>query len=570
MIKEVVQFLPVRRLLPVILTLLVTAGLLVPSSLSLASRCLVPDLPQPKEDAALLRAQLEAAGLWQPSRLPGRTPPPDPQVGDTWDWYIWDLGGYPVAHLKPCTVRGMGDHCYVVVDDEEWNLSIDQAAVDRIVTHFDSQSVGFFPDQGIWDLNTSHFGDPPNPLDGLDRIFLLYYRFNISADGYFWIYDQYPDGSQPFASNEADVIYLATDSGQAGGDYMLAVAAHEFQHLIHFNQDYNEDSWVEEGLGELAMWLFGHPDNISMFNSNPDNSLIAWNGLWADYIKTYLWTLYIYEQYGGQPTIWDLVHDPLNGMAGYNNALAGQGYLVATTDIFGDWVVANYLDDPGVPDGQYGYAGEELPSFIAYRTHTSYPASATGSVQNWAGEYIRLQNFPGTPSVHFNGMDIRDFRVSLLAVDPVLPTVVRFLTLDDANDGFLAFPEAAGYAEVIITVANVHAYSSASYSYTVDSEITALQNDLPWTVALGSQPNPFNPRTTISFELDRSRQLSVAVHDIAGRLVVQLANQRFLAGHNEVIWDGRDRTGMAVGAGPYLINLQGKDWSASHKVMLVR
>lgn len=431
--------------------------------------CAYPRLPRTAEPRETVRTQLEAAGLWRRNLTEGRTPPANPQVGDTWLWYIWDLGGYPTASLKPCTVRGMGDHSYVVVDDDEWNVSINQSDVDRIVSHFEDQSVGAFPDQGIWDLNTSHFGDPPNPLDGLDRVFLLYYRFDISADGYFWVFDQFPDGSMSFSSNEADVIYLATDNGDPGGDYMLAVAAHEFQHLIHYNHDSNEDSWVDEGLGELAMWLFGNPDTISGFNSNPDNDLTDWGAAWADYIQTYLWTLYAYEQFGGQSTIWDLVHEPTNGMIGYLNTLTEHGYVVLMEDIFGDWSVANFLDDPDVQDGRYGYNGETLPPFFASAVHNTYPATRSSAVQRWATDYIRLTDFGGAPVLDFDGDDSRQFRISMMALDPVLPTIVQTVDLDTNNDGYHEFTEAAGYSEVIVSVANVYRFASATYSYTVDA-----------------------------------------------------------------------------------------------------
>jgi len=457
-----------------ILLLLGLTQLVLPGS-SEASQCFYPYVPRPLESSQAIRERLETDGLWHPSRTAGETPPVNPQIGDTWDWYIWDLSGMPVATLKPCTVRGMGANSYIVVDDEEWNVSINQTDVDRIVTYFEEQSLGLFPDLGIWELDTSHFGDPPNPLDGLPRIFLLYYRFNIPADGFFWVFDQFPDGTQPFASNEADVVYLATDSvgGGPSTNYMLGVAAHEFQHMIHYNYDTNEDSWVEEGLSELAMWLFGNPDVISSFNSNPDNSLIAFIGEWADYIKTYLWTLYAYEQYGGQPTIWDLVHHPANGMAGYLAALTGQGYAVTMEDVFGDWGVANYLDDPAVQAGQFGYNGDDLPPFAAFRTHTSYPDGGTGSVQNWATDYIRLTGFAGAPTLAFDGADARDFRVSMMALDPSLPTVVEWVALDSANNGQLEFSAAAGYAEVIVSVANVYPSTSATYTYTVGDETSA-------------------------------------------------------------------------------------------------
>jgi hypothetical protein len=431
--------------------------------LAAVPHCAYPDLPAPAEPAEVLRARLEAAGQWAPRR----TPPANPQVGDTWMWYIWNLAGPPTATLKPCTVRGMGPNCYVVVDDAEWNVSVDQADVDRIVTYFEYQSLGTFPDQGIWQLDTGNFGDPPNPLDGLSRVFLLYYHFGIASDGFFWVYDQFPDGSQPYHSNEADVVYLASDSGAPASDYMLGVAAHEFQHMIHYNYDTDESTWANEGLSELAMWLFGHPDTISSFNGNPDNSLTTWGSAWADYIQTYLWTLYVYEQYGGQPTIWDVVHTPGNGMAGYLTAVTGQGYGVTMENVFGEWSVANYLDDPAVPDGQYGYAGETLPAFVPFRTHSAYPASGAGTVQSWATDYVRLTGLPGAPSLAFNGVDSGSFRVFMVARDPARPTLVRQVSLTSANDGSLELTAAEGYAEVVVSIASVGALASSSYSYAV-------------------------------------------------------------------------------------------------------
>lgn len=466
-----------------LMVLLVTAGILVsvPNPVRAEGpewsggdgervHCATPFLPRPTGEPEAIRSWLEATGRWRPSRTKGVTPPANPQVGDTWDWYIWDLGGMPVATLKPCTVRGMGPNVYVVVDDEEWGVSIDQTQVDRIVDHFENQSVGDFPAQGIWDLNTSHFGDPPNPLDGLDRIFLLYYRFNIAADGFFWYFDQYPDGSQPFASNEADVVYLATDSTDTpGSNYMLAVAAHEFQHMIQFNQDSNENSWVDEGFSELAMWLFGHPDTISSFNTNPDNCLTSFDGNWSDYIQVYLWTLYAYEQFGGQAMIWDLAHDPLNGMAGYLEALTTHGYTGTMEDVFSDWSAANYLDDETVPDGRFGYSGEDLPPFSAFRTHITYPESGSGSVQNWGTDYLRLTEFGGTPIFDFDGADVREFRLEAMAIDPVLPTLVTTIVPDGSSDAYFVWPEANGYNEVVISIANVYPTASASYTYQVDA-----------------------------------------------------------------------------------------------------
>ncbi len=545
----------------VLLALLLLAPAAAP-----AYECLTLNLPRPTEDYATIRAGLEAAGQWKRSDDPLLGPPADPQVGDTWLWYVWNLGGFPVATLKPATVRGMGEHCYVVVDDDEWNVRMNQADVDRIVASFDAESVGNFPDQGIWDLNTSHFGPPPD-FDGLERVFLFYYRFNIAADGYFWVYDQFPDGSQAFASNECDVVYLATDSGQPASDYMLAVAAHEFQHLTHYNQDSNEMSWVNEGLSGLAMWLFGRPDTIASFNNQSDNSLFTWTGAWADYIKTYLWTLYVYEQYGGRDTIWEVTHEPANGIQGYQLALDRLGYLTPTEDIFGDWTVANYLDDTSIPDGQYGYEGDDLPAFQSFITHSTYPASFSTTVQPHAADYVRLVNLGGPATLTFNGANAREFRVTLMGLDPVLPTVVEQLDLDEFQDGVLTFSAAANHATVVIAVANVSLSGTGLYEYSVALGATSVDDVPALAASLGAYPNPFNPRTSFSFMVPQTGAVALTVHDVRGREVARLVDAQVAAGRHEVAWEA----GETVPAGAYLARLSvaGRE-AALCKVMVVK
>ncbi len=536
-----------------------------------AARCPTPDLPRPSEPYSETRARLESQGLWQRSAPPERTPPPDPQVGDTWLWYIWDLSGMPVANLKPCTVRGMGDNVYVVVDDDEWNVGMNQADVDMVVERFENSSVGEFPTQGIWDLNTGHFGSPPNPLDGLDRVFLLYYRFDIAADGYFWVFDQYPDGSQAWASNEADVVYMAVDGGAPAGDYMLAVMAHEFEHLIHFARDENEQSWLDEGLGELAMWLYGHPDNIAGFNSNPDNNLVDWGGGWADYIQTYLWSLYAYEQLGGQPFVWDLIHDPLNGMSSYDNTMSNHGFGFGTDTLFYEWALANFVDDPSIPDGQYGYLGDDLPAFSPWRTHTTYPANTAGSLNGWAAEYIRCYNVAGVLHLDFDGMDTRDFRVGMIGLDDTLPTVIEEVPLDALNDGQHDFMAAQDYDQVIVTVANVSG-ASASYNYTVDVLATPAADAPAAAPALArAYPNPFNPSTTLRFTLDREQAIRLVVTDTAGRSLRHLVDGRQGPGERSVTWDGRDDAGRPLPSGVYLAHLAGEaGLNESRKLVLLK
>ncbi len=68
-------------------------------------------------------------------------------------------------------------------------------------------------------------------------------------------------------------------------------------------------------------------------------------------------------------------------------------------------------------------------------------------------------------------------------------------------------------------------------------------------------PNPFNPVTTIRFELPSAGSARLAVYDVAGRLVRTLVDGGLTAGSHEAVWDGNDASGRAVGSGLYLARL---------------
>lgn len=85
------------------------------------------------------------------------------------------------------------------------------------------------------------------------------------------------------------------------------------------------------------------------------------------------------------------------------------------------------------------------------------------------------------------------------------------------------------------------------------------------------RPNPFNPRTTISFSLDRKGSVWLSVHDIAGKTVrVLMAGDVVDPGEHEVEWDGRDGRGRAVASGIYLCRIEALGLRASQQMILVR
>jgi predicted GH43/DUF377 family glycosyl hydrolase len=73
---------------------------------------------------------------------------------------------------------------------------------------------------------------------------------------------------------------------------------------------------------------------------------------------------------------------------------------------------------------------------------------------------------------------------------------------------------------------------------------------------LANTPNPFNPRTTVHFELPAAATIRVDVYDAAGRLVRTLLDGTRSAGRHALAWDGSDASGRGVASGVYFVRLR--------------
>ena len=94
---------------------------------------------------------------------------------------------------------------------------------------------------------------------------------------------------------------------------------------------------------------------------------------------------------------------------------------------------------------------------------------------------------------------------------------------------------------------------------------------LPSVVHLeGAYPNPFNPRTTISFTLVDTGPVSLRVFDLAGRLVRVLEDGVLDDGRHLVTWDGRNDAGRSVASSAYIVRLQAGGIQDKQKILLVR
>ena len=92
----------------------------------------------------------------------------------------------------------------------------------------------------------------------------------------------------------------------------------------------------------------------------------------------------------------------------------------------------------------------------------------------------------------------------------------------------------------------------------------------PATVLQSVFPNPFNPRTNISYTLDRAARIEVGVYDLGGGLVSVLTDRTYEPGRHSVVWNGRNAQGRAMPSGTYIVRVETEERVQARKVMLVR
>ena len=257
----------------------------------------------------------------------------------------------------------------------------------------------------IYPTNREFFGSEWSPgVDNDPHIYVLFARGMGSVGGYFSSSDSYlPEVHQ--YSNAHEIIFISADYNSLSDDYTYGVLAHEFQHMIHYYQDANEDGWVNEGFSELAALLNSYnPGGMDyIFLNDPDWQLNSWpvdsNQTRPSYGASFLFVTYILERFGENVTQ-QLVNAPENGFAGVDAVFERNGInsdetkdTLSSEEFFADWAITNYLNDKSVDDGRFAY-NYYREADTAGPTETIYDCSSgwqPRSVAQFGTDYIKVQ-----------------------------------------------------------------------------------------------------------------------------------------------------------------------------------
>ena len=343
-----------------------------------------PDAPE-RDLYELARALL----LKSPDPIP-RIVNPDPvsyTQGRQDTFWLTDLEALRPYTIQ-ATLRLVTPHAYWYVED---GSNASQSDLERAAGVFEAE---------IYPRVSAAFGTEWTPgIDNDPHLTVLHARLRGAA-GYFSSVDEYPSSVHPH-SNQREIIYIdGNASGRIGSRQYLAVLSHELQHAIHWNGDSSEETWITEGLSEVAAAVAGYrPTNQNAFLISPTVSMINWPDHIASYYgAAFLFLDYLATHYGTRADLALLVKEPADGIQGIDAYLAGLGYNATFRDVFKDWTVAVLLDEPG---GPYGYPDKDVRVRVTARMDKS--GQRESSIPQYSAEYTAINVLRGDIRVRFQG-----------------------------------------------------------------------------------------------------------------------------------------------------------------------
>lgn len=432
-------------------------------------------------------------------------------VGDTLEFYVVDFVSNSREKIS-AICRHKTEKTYVFVGLEEWSSErVVQQDVDNFHQAFEvntpPQSVD--PSKGIREIEETTFGPIPNKTgDGIVYILIHDIKDDYSQSnstsfvaGYFSPTDQ----SNVAISNKKDIIYVDCNPANPSSSFVLSVVAHEFQHLIHYGLDGNEVAWVNEGASEYAEALCGYPlRNPSRYLRSPDRPLTTFqyqssNAL-LDYAKVALWTYYLAEKFGNS-LIGDIVRNKSNSIEGIRGALNQQGIQLSVEDIFSNFVIANYADNPAIGANSYfGYIKINLPTLPNISsTHNVYPVDEKeNSLQTYSSAYYRFTAPDSTAILRFDATPSSEIRPQIY-VKGDIDTVSEISLESDNTGGAYNLVEIGKSASEVIMIPTSLGLNS-SFKYFVTSQIEDVSP--PQIISGPNESLPTRNSVTIFWETD--------------------------------------------------------------------
>ena len=288
---------------------------------------------------------------------------------------------------------------YFYIDKEWW----DTAPSSKVYEYLTELEQEF--EDNIYPNITSVFGSERKP--GIDKdlkITVLIHPMKEGAGGYFRSNDGYPKVQVP-DSNQREMIYM--NSEHITTHLAKSFLAHEFMHLVTFNQKENnyglaEKVWLNEARAEYAITFLGYDDledsnlerRMKSFSEDSSDSVISWQGTKKDYASLNLFTQYLVDHYGVK-TLADSLKIGKTGIDSLNYALEINGFKQDLDDIFFDWTITVLINDCSY-GSKYCYLNPILKDFQVSSKVNFLPLSGESSLsytdfaRKWESNWYKI------------------------------------------------------------------------------------------------------------------------------------------------------------------------------------
>lgn len=436
-------------------------------------------------------------------------------IGESQIFYVdatYDISGRTQV---VSTLRQVGDHAIFYTADDWWSglgpaeREVANAAILNLANEFDKT---------IYPRLTRVYGSEWSPgIDNELRISILITRTKKGTGGYFNSVDEYLK-SQIAGSNEREMLYLNSDyiSSVSARDFL----AHEFQHMINFYQKEKlrnivEDIWLNEARSEYASTLCGYDSpyegsnlerRVRDFLRYPADSLTEWQNEFSDYGVANLFMQYLVSRYGEQ-ILTRMMKAEAVGIASIDQALAAGGFAERFDDVFTNWIIASYIDDCQLGEGQkYCY----LNPLLTYdRLHMSPQMSNllnvspgaeftfADTIKDWSGRWYEIlpMGSGSNLAVNIQGVNAANWQAALLVFGINGAKNISSLAFDASQSAGAIVRDFGNQAAKVILIlsnqtkkANFSA-SEPAYQFFYTAKITS-ENQLPVPSVSPAPPMP--------------------------------------------------------------------------------
>jgi len=413
------------------------------------------------------------------------------------------------------------DQIYFYADQEWWNF-VPQNEIYQKLTELEQEF-----EENIYLALTSTLGREWNPgIDKDPRITFLIHPMKSEAGGYFRSNDEYYRLQIP-DSNQREMIYL--NSKYITSNLAKSFLAHEFVHLITFNQKENaynvvEDVWLNEARAEYASTLAGYDDvfegsnlekRVDLFYNNPSDPLLDWRNSKDDYGVVNLFIHYLVDHYGLDILI-DSLQSPNKGVESLNYALEKNGFEQDFSDIFLDWTVASLINDCNYGN-KYCYLNPNLANVHVGPDINFLPVSGESSLtfsnfaRKWSGNWYKIIGGKEGLKVDFSGNPKAEFRIIYILQGRSGSFTVKSLDLDNDNKAELYFDDFGKETTALFLLPCL----KSGNDYSIFS----------WTVSSVSKNNDSENQELINSLLTKIDQLKKQIAFVRNRIEVILARK---------------------------------------------